>query len=111
MVFNNFVQKYGLTNKSISIIKCRSILTSLSLSDVEISIRNGPFSRHVGTLNLHPSKGTHWNAYINENFFDSYGCSPPHKLSKIIIKRNSICLYSEYKIQGLNSKNDSHSSD
>ena len=41
--------------------------------------------------------------YINENYFDSYGCAPPKKLSKFIIKRNGYCLFSEYQIQ----KNDS----
>ena len=63
--------------------------------------------QHVGIVNLHPSKGTHWVCYINENYFDSYGCVCPKKLSKFIIKRNRHCLYSEYKIQGLTSKQDS----
>ena len=40
---------------------------------------------------------------MNENYFDSYGCVPPEKLSKFIIKQNERCLYSEYQIQ----KNDS----
>ena len=67
-----------------------------------------PFSSDVGIVNLHPSKGTRWVAYINENFFDSYGCSPPQRLSKFIIERNGLCFYSEYKIQGLTSKRDSY---
>ena len=50
-------------------------------------------------VNLHPSKGTHWVCYINENDFDSYGCVCPKKPSKFIIKRNGYCLYSEYQIQ------------
>ena len=53
---------------------------------------------------LHLSKGTHWVAYINEIYFDSYGYGPPQKLSKFIIKRIGYCLYSEYKKQGLTSK-------
>ena len=57
---------------------------------------------------LHWSKGTYRVAYNSEIYFDSYGCSPPNKLSKFIIKRNGICLYSEYKTQGLTSKTDSH---
>ena len=40
---------------------------------------------------------------MNENYSDSYGCSPPKKQSKFIVKRNGCCLYSEYQIQ----KNDS----
>ena len=43
----------------------------------------------------------------NENYFDSYGCAPPQKLSKFKIKRNGYCLYLEYILQGLTSKKDS----
>ena len=66
-----------------------------------IFFRNGPFPSDVGIVSLNPSKGTYWDAYINSNFFDSYGCAPPNKLSRFIIKRNGYCLYSEYKIQDL----------
>ena len=45
---------------------------------------------------------------MNESYIDSYGCSLPHNLSKIIIKRIGHCLYSEYKIQGLTSERDSY---
>ena len=40
--------------------------------------------------------------------FDSYGCFPPQKISKHIIKRNGHCLYSAYKLQGLTNKRDSY---
>ena len=76
----------------------------MRLNNVGIYLRDGPvFSSDIGIVNLHPSKGTHWICYINENYFDSYGCVPPKKLSEFIIKRNGYCLYSEYQIQ----KNDS----
>ena len=29
-----------------------------------------------GFVNLHSTKGTHWIALRNGNYFDSYGCSP-----------------------------------
>ena len=32
------------------------------------------------------------------------GCSPPQKLSKLFIKQNGHCLFSEYKKQGLTSE-------
>ena len=80
----------------------------MSLNDVGIYVRDGPFETDIGIVILHPSKGTHWVCYINENYFDSYGCVPPKKLSKFIIKRNSHCLYSEYKLQRLTSKRDSY---
>ena len=78
------------------------------MNDVGIYLRDGPNKTDVGIVNLHPSKGTHRVCYISENYFDSYGCSPPNKVSKLIIKRYGYCLYSEYKIQGLRNKTDSY---
>ena len=103
MAFNDFIKKHNLKNKATSNIKIQQVLSSLSLNDVGIYLREGPFESDIGIVNLHLSKGTHWVCYINENHFDSYGCVCPKKLSKFIIKRNAFCLYSEYQIQ----KNDS----
>ena len=103
LTFNDFVLKHNLKNKATSNIKIQQILSCLGLSDVGIYLRDGPFSTDAGIVNLHPSKGTHWVCYLNENYFDSYGCVCPKKLSKFIIKRNGYCLYSEYQVQ----KNDS----
>ena len=104
MTFNDFIKKYNLKNKATSNIKIQQVLSSLSLNDVGIYLRDGAFSSDIGIVNLHRSKGTHWICYINENYFDSYGCVCPKKLSKFFIKRNGYCLYSEYQIQ----KNDSY---
>ena len=103
MTFNDFVHKYKMNNKATSNIKIQLVLSSLSLNDVGIYLKDGLFESDIGIVNIHPSKGTHWVRYINENYFDSYGCVCPKKLSKLIIKRNGQCLYSEYQIQ----KNDS----
>ena len=104
MTFNEFIKKHNLKNKATSNIKIQQVLSSLSLKDVGIYLRDGPFESDIGIVNLHPSKGTHWVCYINENFFDSYGIVCPKKLSKFIMKRKGYCLYSEYQIQ----KNDSY---
>ena len=104
MIFNDFIKKYKLKIKATSNIKIQKVLTSIGLDNINIYLRDGPFSSNIGILNLHPSKGTHWVCYINENYFDSYACVAPKKLSKIIRKRNGYCLYSEYQIQ----KNDSY---
>ena len=103
ITFNDFVKKFNLKNKATSNIKIQQVLNSIGLNNVEIYLRDGPFSSDIGIVNLHPSKGTHWVCYIDENYFDSYGVVCPKKLSKFIIKRNGCCLYSEYQIQ----KNDS----
>ena len=98
ITFNDFIKKYKLKNEATSNIKIQQVLSSLSLNDVGIFLRDGPFESDIGIVNLHPSRGTHWVCYINEIYFDSYGCVPPKKLSKFIIKRNRYCLYSEYQI-------------
>ena len=99
ITFNEFIKKHNLKNKATSNIKIQKVLSSLSLNDVGIFLRDEPFKSDIGVVNLHPSKGSHWICYRNENYFDSYGCVPPKKLSKFIIKRNGFCLYSEYQIQ------------
>ena len=103
LTFNIFIKKHNLKNKATSNIKIQQVLDSIGLKNVGIYLRDGLFESNIGIVNLHQSKGTHWVCYINENYFDSYGCVPPKKLSKFIIKRNKYCLYSEYQIQ----KNDS----
>ena len=104
LTFNNFIKKHNLKNKATSNIKIQQVLDSIGTENVGIYLRDGVFSTDIGIVNLHPSKGSHWVCYINEYYFDSYGCVPPKKLSKFIIKRNGYCLYSEYQIQ----KNDSY---
>ena len=106
---NDFIKKYNLKNKATSNIKIQQVLSSLSLNDVGIYLGDGPFEFDIGIVNLHPSKGTHSVCYLNEKYFDSYGCSPPRKLSRFIIKQYGLCLYSEYKFQGLTNKRDSYS--
>ena len=71
MTFNGFVHIYNLKNKARSNIKIQQVLSSLSMNDVGIYMRDGPFEADIGIVNLHPSKGTHWVVYINENYFDS----------------------------------------
>ena len=85
-------------------MKIQQILSSLSLSDAQIYLRDEPFSSEVVIVNLYPTKASHWLVYINENFSRSYGCSSPKKLSKFIIQPNGYCLFSENKIQNLTSK-------
>ena len=103
-MFNDFIKKNKLKNKATSNIKIQKVFDSMRLNKVGIYVRDGSFSSNIGIVNKHQSRGTHWVCYINEKYFDSYGCVPPNKLSKFIIKQNGYCLYSEYQIQ----KNDSY---
>ena len=95
MTFNDFIYNSKLKNKAISNINIQIILSSLSLIDVGIFLRDGTFPSDVGIVDLQASNGTHWVVYNNEIFFDSYGCVPPNELFKIIIKRIEHCLFSE----------------
>ena len=103
ITFKDFIKKCNLKNKATSNIKNYQVLDSIGLNNVGINLGDGQFQYDIGIVNIHPSKGTHWMCYINKKYFDSFGCAPPKKLSKFIIKRNAYCLYSEYQIQ----KNDS----
>ena len=94
MPFNGFVHKYILKNKTTSNMKIQQFLSSLSLNYVGTYLRDGVVLSDVGIVNIHPSKGTHWVAYLNQNLFDSYGCVCPKKLSRFIMKRNGLCLFS-----------------
>ena len=76
------------------------------MNKVGIYLGDGPFESDIRIVILHPFRGSHSVLYINGNYFDSYGCAPPQKLSNINIKRNGHCYYSESKAQGLTSKRD-----
>ena len=65
--FKDLIHKNKLKNKATSNTKIRQAFSSLSLNDVGIHLREEPFSSDIGTVNLHPSKGTQWVVYI-ENF-------------------------------------------
>ena len=103
MTFNDFNKRYNLKNKATSNLEIQRFLSSLSLDDVGIHLRDGPLISDIGIVNLIPSKGTHWVSCLNENYYDSYGCAAPKKLSKFFIKRNGYSLYCEFQRQ----KNDS----
>ena len=99
ITINDFIKEYKLKNEATSNTKIRHILSSLSLNDVWIYLRDGLFASDIGIVNFDPSKETHWVLFINEIYFPSYCIVCPKKLAKIIIKRNKYCVYSEYQRQ------------
>ena len=74
-------------------MKIQQVLSSLYRNDVAVCLKDGRFESDIGSVNLHPSKGTYSLAYNNQKYFDSYGCSLSPKLSRFIIKRNVHCSY------------------
>ena len=99
MSFNDFAHKYKLENTATSKTKNYQFFSSLGLSDVGMHFRDGPFSGDIAIVNLHSSKGTHWVAYMNENFFDRYGCVSPKKISRFVMKRRDIVFILNKKIK------------
>ena len=92
--FKEFVNKYGLKNEATSNVEIKEILKLMNTS-CGIFMRDDKFITTRGIVNLHPTKGTHWVMFVNEFYFDSYGCPPPLNITKQI--NNGI--YSEYQIQ------------
>ena len=60
ITFNDFVKKYNLKNKATSNMKIQKVLNSIGLNNVNIYLRDGPFSSNIGIVNLHPTRGSHW---------------------------------------------------
>ena len=89
--FKEFVNKYGLKNEATSNVEIKEILKLMNTS-CRIYMRDDKFITTSGIVNLHPTKGTHWVMFTNQNYFDSYGCPPPLNITKQI--NNGI--YSEY---------------
>ena len=66
MSFNDFFHEHNFNNKATSNIKLQQVLSSLSLVDVGIFLRDGPFESDLEMVNLHPFEGTHSVIYMNE---------------------------------------------
>ena len=92
--FKEFVNKYGLKNEATSNVEIKEILKLMNTS-CGIYMRDDKFTTTSGIVNLHPTKGTHWVMFTNQNYFDSYGCPPPTNILDHIKK----VIYSEYQIQ------------
>ena len=60
ITFNDLLHKHNLKNKATSNVKIQKVLTSVGLDNVNIYLRDGPFSSDIGKVNLHPSRGSHW---------------------------------------------------
>ena len=92
--FKEFVNKYGFKNDATSNVEIKEILKLMNTC-CGIYMRDDKFITTSGIVNLHPTKGTHWVMFTNQNYFDSYGCPPPLNITKQI----NIGIYSEYQIQ------------
>ena len=74
MTFNSFIEKYELKTQATTNKKIQQIVCSIGLNNVGIHMGDGPYQSNIEIVNFHPTKGTHWVAYITETYFDSNGC-------------------------------------
>ena len=99
MSFKEFVDKYGLKNEATSNIKIKEVPNKLTISAGNY-MRDDKFTTTSGIVNVHPTKGTHWVMFTNQNYFDSYGCPPPTNIERFLILNHiNEGIYSEYQIQ------------
>ena len=64
--FNEYIKGYKLKNKATSSIDIQQVLSSLSLNNVGLYLRDGPFESDKGIVNLHPLQGKPW--VYNKNY-------------------------------------------
>ena len=68
--------------KATTNIQIYEVLKKIGLdSKLGVYLRDDNFSSNFGILNFHPSKRTHWVFYIEDCYFDLYGCPPDKKFS------------------------------
>ena len=58
--FREFIENYRLTNEATSNVKIKEILKLITITECGIYMRDDKFTTPSGTVNLHPTKGTHW---------------------------------------------------
>ena len=51
ITFNDFIKKHKLKNKAKSNKKIQKVLNSIGLNNVNIYLRDGPFSSDIGIVN------------------------------------------------------------
>ena len=58
-------------------------------------MRDDKFTTTAEIVTLHPTKATHWAMFINECYFESYGCPPPTNILNNINK--GVYLVSQFQ--------------
>ena len=92
---NAFMKKHKLKNEATDNIKISEVINKLNIgNDFDIYLKNDTLTTNSGIINLSKS-GTHWTAYYNNFYFDSFGVKPP----KNIEKQLAPVTYSTFKIQ------------
>ena len=104
--FEEFNKEFGIDNKAMSIIRIKDIGKDISLTGIEIVMREQkPDSLKESNFNiivkLHPTDGTHWFLVIRRRggkvfYFDSFGVETPPVFLKDYVDLGSNERIQEY---------------
>ena len=84
--FTVFFQRFKLKGQATSNITLKEMLNQMTLN-TKIYMRDINFSKN-SIIDVRQCRGPDWISYMNENYFDSYGCLPLKLLSNFISKKH-----------------------
>ena len=103
LTLERFMKSYGLKNQTMKTSELLEKLYKIKISGVEFYPRDSIISSTKGICNIDDGSqgGTHWVAFYNSKYFDSFGGSPDQWLIKQLPKS---IIYHNYIIQDIYSK-------
>ena len=108
---NKFMKKYNLKNEATSGKKIVEVANKLGLKDFSIYIRTDELTTKQGIINLTDDykNGTHFVAFKDYYYFDSFCTEPPREIANQLANRNPEkaceCYISSNSIQKLSDSN------
>ena len=90
MNLKEFIIKHGLQNKSTKGSKLVEIANELDLKDFNIYIRTDKLTSTQGIVQLTDNykKGTHFVAFYNNKYFDSFCSEPPKFITNQLVEKS-----------------------
>ena len=84
--FEDFVNEYNSENETTPNLKIEKILNLLGLN-INTFLTSSKFTTKDGIVNLHPTNGTHWVAFVNKVCSGFCGFPPPNLSTASITKK------------------------
>ena len=106
MNVKQFMKEYELQNRATKGSKLVEVANKLKLKDFNIYIRTDNLTSKQGIINLtdNYSKGTHFIAFYENKYFDSF-CVQPPKIISNQLGDVCECYISSHPIQNINEQN------
>ena len=109
--FKEFLDRYELKDKATSNVKLNKNILDIFMNEMNIHdpcgvyMRDAALATNSGIVKIHLTKGSHWVMFVDEFYFDSYGCPPSVKvMNHLNMSQVNRSIYSESLLQ----KNDSY---